>query len=251
GFAQTSTLASYYSSSAAPSHGERGSSSSTTTTGPPHASIISVLGWAQGHGVDILPLTWVPQFDSVGFGGTSEISQSLVNAHLGFVFKRLNRETQSGSSPWTACMNELCVLSQSPIKDHPNVLSLQGVCFDTPPEDKTSVLPVLVFEKARHGNLEQFMRTERGKSLSFSERLSMIHQITSAMGLLHSSGVVHNDIKPENVLIFETDGRLTPRVRLRLFRNRSGTDHTRGSSQNSPSPSIEAMARPRAQLCSG
>lgn len=180
---------SYYSTSGSDQHGVGGTSISGTREA--HQSVIAVVAWAQTHGIEILPLTWLPQLDGIGTGGTSEISQSLVNAHLGFAFKRLNQERDSGLSPWKACMAELCITSQSPIRDHPNILSFHGICFETPNEDKSCVLPVLVSEKAKYGSLESLMKLPRGQSLSFDQRLHIIHEVTSAVALLHLCSRLH------------------------------------------------------------
>src|SRR5271170_964476 len=155
----------------------------------PHCDIIALLAQSQTHNVDIIPLTWLPQLESVGFSGTAEISQSLVNAHMSLAFKRILRaddDSLSESKAYRALISEVCILSQSPIRGHPNIVQLQGLCFEVP-SGETAVCPVLVFEKAKFGSLREFMETKVGLGLSLDQRLDMIHQIAAAIAMLHSS----------------------------------------------------------------
>jgi hypothetical protein len=155
----------------------------------PHCDIVALLAQSQTHNVDIIPLTWLPRLESVGFGGTAEISQSLVNAHMSLAFKRILRaddDSLSESKAYRVLISEVCILSQSPIRGHPNIVQLQGLCFEIP-SGETAVWPVLIFEKAKFGNLREFMETKVGLGLSFDQRLDMIHQIAAAIAMLHSS----------------------------------------------------------------
>ncbi|KAF0753540.1 hypothetical protein AaE_005674 [Aphanomyces astaci] len=62
----------------------------------------------------------------------------------------------------------------------------------------------LVMEKARHGTLKQLLMKERRFPEALAAKLA--HQIVRGIFFMHESGVVHCDIKPENVLLTDAAG---------------------------------------------
>jgi serine/threonine-protein kinase len=66
----------------------------------------------------------------------------------------------------------------------------------------------LVMELVRGRTLRDLMR-ERGGPFSPAEALSLMQPVLSALSAAHAAGIVHRDVKPENILI--SDG--TPRTR--------------------------------------
>ena len=80
----------------------------------------------------------------------------------------------------------MLVLSHPSVRDHPNVLSLEGICWDVVSGGE-KVWPVLVFEKARNGDLLTFMGQAKGRGLAMVERLNMCVDIAIAVMHMHSS----------------------------------------------------------------
>jgi serine/threonine-protein kinase len=71
-------------------------------------------------------------------------------------------------------------------------------------------------EYTERGDLKQWAATKGGvKSLPLETRLDLVARIGEAVAAAHSVGILHKDIKPDNVLIYEADG--TPRPRLADF----------------------------------
>ena len=64
--------------------------------------------------------------------------------------------------------------------------------------------PVIVMELATNGTLDEWV-DRQWKKLTTMRRLYLSRQIASGMGHLHASGVVHLDLKPKNVLVFDND----------------------------------------------
>ncbi|KAL8784164.1 MAG: hypothetical protein Q9213_004138 [Squamulea squamosa] len=58
-------------------------------------------------------------------------------------------------------------------------------------------------KKTRHGDLRNFM-LHKERDLDMQERLRLCAEISEAIIIMHMNHIVHGDIKPENVLIFET-----------------------------------------------
>ena len=94
---------------------------------------------------------------------------------------------------------EMSILAQLSIRRHPNILQLEGICWDVLPGDgepisrdepikagSGGIVPVLVFEKANHGDLNTFMKHGVGKQLDFTGRLEMCTAIARAIAAMHS-----------------------------------------------------------------
>ncbi len=81
---------------------------------------------------------------------------------------------------------------------HPNIVNI----YDVGEENGTYFM---VMEFVEGFNLKQYIR-EKGK-LPVSEAISITRQIAEALEKAHSAGVVHRDIKPQNIL-FSNDGKI-------------------------------------------
>ncbi len=88
-------------------------------------------------------------------------------------------------------MNESKVVS---MLSHPNIVSIRSVSFKT--EKK-----YLVMEYIEGISLRTYM-DKRG-ALDFDEFISFSEQILAALEHAHSRGVVHRDIKPQNILVLK------------------------------------------------
>ena len=58
----------------------------------------------------------------------------------------------------------------------------------------------LVLERAGDITLESFMK-KHGRSLTLEQVRSITRQLCEAVGFLHANGVVHRDIKPDNIML--------------------------------------------------
>ncbi|XP_019858484.1 PREDICTED: insulin receptor-related protein-like [Amphimedon queenslandica] len=88
--------------------------------------------------------------------------------------------------------------------DHPNVLKLLGVCFDT--EDQ---LPAIVLPFMANGDLKSFLVEKRGhnepnilpENLSMEDLLSMCLDIARGMNYLSEQKFVHRDLAARNCMV--------------------------------------------------
>ena len=153
--------------------------------------LISVLSVAQQYKVD-LPITWLHALGPLGRGATAEISQSLISIQTGFAFKRSHSPTTATSyaphevdTNLKTLVSELLVLENPLIRCHPNIIDLQGICWEVK-VDSEDVWPVLVFERAQLGDLQMFMDSEDGRTSSFDTRIELCIGIAKAIMTMHS-----------------------------------------------------------------
>ncbi|KAM5345132.1 hypothetical protein ACJ41O_010994 [Fusarium nematophilum] len=130
------------------------------------------------------------------------------------VLKRPRFETE-GKSPESAwevqthrnsmaqsILTEFSVLTHPPLRDHENILSLQGIGWESDPLDESMLWPIMVVEWAKYGSLLDFVRTN---PLSLATKTSLFADVACGLSALHECGVVHGDIKCGNILVFPTD----------------------------------------------
>eukprot|EP00005_Dracoamoeba_jomungandri_P010882 CAMPEP_0174275410 /NCGR_PEP_ID=MMETSP0439-20130205/59810_1 /TAXON_ID=0 /ORGANISM="Stereomyxa ramosa, Strain Chinc5" /LENGTH=362 /DNA_ID=CAMNT_0015367511 /DNA_START=15 /DNA_END=1103 /DNA_ORIENTATION=+ len=77
---------------------------------------------------------------------------------------------------------------------HPNIVQFMGLC-------RTEQHKYLVTEFIAGGDLKDFL--EQNAWISWKQKLIMGRDIAYAMNFLHHKGLIHRDMKPENLLITE------------------------------------------------
>jgi eukaryotic-like serine/threonine-protein kinase len=82
--------------------------------------------------------------------------------------------------------------------DHPNVIQV----FDVGEEDDR---PYIVMEYVDGGTVGDRLKRRR-RSLATNEALQLLGQLCDGLGHAHSKKLVHRDIKPQNLLLRESDG---------------------------------------------
>lgn len=154
-------------------------------------NLLSLLATAQDKQVDFLPITWDEATSARG--SQASISQSFFNEKLSYVFKRLHRNFKYPADEIIALrtvISEIIVLGHPEIRGHPNIVRLVGVCFEIDAQTKIP-WPVLVLQKAEHGDLKKFIESPRGKGLSLRERLDLCVDVAAAVTLMHREGKSH------------------------------------------------------------
>jgi hypothetical protein len=149
--------------------------------------LIHFLAVAQTLGVDVLALTWQPALGLMGRGGTSDIQELLVKLHTSFAFKKLEylENARIGEREiYQALISEITILGQESLRTHPNIKPLLGACWDMRLNGR--VWPVLVSERSSLGNLDQFMESTEGRSLSFAARLKICNGVALAIRDMHN-----------------------------------------------------------------
>ena len=166
--------------------------------------MVIFLGVAQIFGIDFLPVAWQPALDRIGEGATAEIRENFMDLQTSFAFKRpIFRFTYNldefESRVLPSIIAEICALGIPSIRNHPNIMHLEGICWEIcfqegqnvtrkkPISDsRGGIVPVLIFEKTNHGDLHRFMTHRAEKPLAFTERLEICADIAKAIAEMHS-----------------------------------------------------------------
>jgi serine/threonine protein kinase/outer membrane protein assembly factor BamD (BamD/ComL family) len=101
------------------------------------------------------------------------------------------------------CREASIMLTLNWPKSHPNVLKVEFVWCDHQPDGVDEI--IFLTEHVEDGNLQEWMADDRLYDGSVEEQqlrlVSIAHQLASAVQHLHSCGVLHQDIKPENIVM--------------------------------------------------
>ena len=156
------------------------------TNGDVQSDLIAFLSIVQKCDVAYLPITWQPTLSTLGAGGSASISQSTFMTKKPLAFKRFHHSKDSDND-FLPLVSEVLILSQPPIRSHPNIVDLEGICWEIELKAEKAV-PVLVFEKASW-DLRQFMNVREGMDMVFEDRLKICADIGSAIMALHAYGL--------------------------------------------------------------
>ena len=165
----------------------RYSASTSCTKRVAQTDLIAFLSVVQKCNVDYLPITWQPALSTLGIGGSGTISQSTFMPKKPLAFKRFH-DSENSDDSFLPMMSEVLILSQPPIQNHPNIVDLEGICWEIKPRTERAV-PVLVFEKASW-DLQQFMNVREGMGMTFEDRLKICADVGGAIAALHAYGLL-------------------------------------------------------------
>jgi hypothetical protein len=148
--------------------------------------LLTFLAVVQKAQVDILPITWQSARQPIGAGNTSSVNEALITLQTSFAFKCVS-DKQKRDKPeakiFQAFISEITVLGHPLIRKHPNIVELQGICWDVPSDNE--VWPVLVFEKTQFGDLYNFLTLPVGRDLCTAERLKLCGDVGVAIIDMH------------------------------------------------------------------
>ena len=84
--------------------------------------------------------------------------------------------------------------------DHPSIIKIYDF-------GRRQDLLFMVMELVRGGSLGTYMKQlqETGQLLELDQALSLLAQVADALGYAHARGVVHRDVKPDNILLKRLD----------------------------------------------
>ncbi|KAF5257089.1 hypothetical protein FOXYS1_12400 [Fusarium oxysporum] len=122
------------------------------------------------------------------------------------VYKRLNHNAPRHA--WLDFMKDLVVthhMTYHVSDEHKrNVVKLLGLGWETVIDDtrqEPTLAPVIALEHAPYGTLEDLFYSSEFLS-SYEQKLTLLTDVCEGLRALHTSNVIHGDVKPQNILVF-------------------------------------------------
>jgi serine/threonine protein kinase/ankyrin repeat protein len=100
---------------------------------------------------------------------------------------------------WSSVLLEIRALLHPFLRYHPNIVRLLGLHWSSG-NGSASVYPVLAMEYARHGSLSAL---QESTTLRTQVKQKLCYDVARGLSILHACGIVHGDMKHENVLVFD------------------------------------------------
>ncbi|KAJ3548162.1 hypothetical protein NM208_g1145 [Fusarium decemcellulare] len=96
---------------------------------------------------------------------------------------------------------EVQILTHPQLRTHSNIPSL--LWYDFVDAGDSKFIPALVMERATLGSLSALLRRNK-ENLAETAQMKICADVTSGLLALHKTGIVHGDVKTDNVLIFNS-----------------------------------------------
>lgn len=125
----------------------------------------------------------------------------------GFSDGRIPEEVVT-SRKMDALVREIQILAHPVIRENSNVIDLLQLMWEF---NRGILRPVLILEYANRGTLTEYLRS--GDDISMEAKKDMSRDVARGISALHKCGILHCDIKCDNILVFQNeDGILTAKV---------------------------------------
>lgn len=94
-------------------------------------------------------------------------------------------------------LREISIMHHSPLAHHPNIIDLYGYGWRL---QEWRPAPYIILEFGDQGSLRNYLRNSR--SLSLRAKLIFAGDVACGLMALHQCGVIHGDVKLDNVIVF-------------------------------------------------
>lgn len=145
--------------------------------------------------------TYNPATDSLGGGGFGKIFKAWDNDNDCYVALKI--QNVDPQFPEVRLSKEVAMAAAL---KHPNIAHYKEChTFST----LTGEVDIAIMSYYENGSLDKLMA---GRQLSYDNKVDILTQILHGIAYLHDHGVIHRDLKPQNILILYIDGRYIPKI---------------------------------------
>ncbi|KAI2630638.1 kinase-like protein [Hypoxylon sp. NC1633] len=147
--------------------------------------------------------------DVVGEGETFVVECCVVRSQV-FAVKHLktNPDDPSFQRRLQSVLLEIRIMRHAPLRSHPNILTVFGYGWNM---RASQIAPYLLVQYAPYGTLRQYLRHFKSE-ISITHKEILLGDIAAATSALHLCGIIHGDIKLDNVLVFHSWDRPTKSI---------------------------------------
>lgn len=111
------------------------------------------------------------------------------------------------------------MMSHELLRNHQNIVRLLGITWHEEGSSESgqhTITPALILELAacidgKPLTLEKYVLVNPD-NLNLDTKTRLLAEIASGLAALHALGVVHGDVKPDNILLFGTSPRFTAKI---------------------------------------
>ncbi|CUS10334.1 unnamed protein product [Tuber aestivum] len=132
--------------------------------------------------------------ESVGY----DVGDKFVAKGLRFVDDYNNNVTKE--KLYDASLREIRALTHPPLRSHPNIITLLSVEWEPDLNHHDVAWPLLMLEYSEEGTLRDYQMEK--PEMEFLEKMQLCEDVGRALLAIHGSGIVHGDVKSENILVF-------------------------------------------------
>lgn len=182
----------------------------STTDGVPVTNLLSFLADTFACDAPLVPTSSITRDEFIGEGRTFTVYKGLWSGNevaikyfnfkqpLGFGEGSVEEAEEGLNERLTHASHEIRIMSHGILRRCPNLATLLGLFFEV--SKPAWIRPALVLDLAslRTPTLATFLQS----SLTVRRRLDFISDIFDGLYALHSVGICHGDIKPQNILLF-------------------------------------------------
>ncbi|TLD03597.1 uncharacterized protein PgNI_11774 [Pyricularia grisea] len=139
--------------------------------------------------------------DRAELQGNPETDSSQSPKYVAIKTAKEPNANEENTGRWRDILFEVRALLHEPLRYHPNIAHLLDIRWDGGGETG-SPFPTLVVEYAEFGTLLNLQRSHAQDPLLFSIKQKLCYDVGRGLSILHACGIVHGDLKHENVLVF-------------------------------------------------
>ena len=143
---------------------------------------------------------WTTISSNVVRGETADLAEDIV------VKRPKDSVLTPGSKGLKSLITELRIRTHPPIRKHPNIAVFKGIAWDFEDDKASRPRPLLLEELAWQKSMVAFWRDYKYVRMTFQSKIELCLDVADGLAALHACGIVHGDVKPDNILIFPRIG---------------------------------------------